>query len=175
MKLRSHQPARGDQGGFTLLEMMLVSVLMVVVFSTLAIGLRAGHLANQEIERRTAQTLVADDLIDRLFRIDFGQPTDGAASGSQLTTLFDDDEVLGNVTLSNLLVFSGATGFQFELANFPWPGAFEVSVHADLNGDGDLLDANEGTSEVYRIDIAFVRPDGTEERVLECIRARPVG
>lgn len=174
MNARLSRPAGRGERGFTLLEMTLVSVLMVVVFSTLAIGLRAGHLANQEIERRTAQTLVADDLIDRLFRIDFGQPTDGAASASQLTTLFDDDEDLGNATLTNLRVYSGATGFQFELANFPWPGAFEVNVHSDLNGDGDLLDANEGTTEVYRIDIAFVRPDGTEERVLECIRARPV-
>ncbi|MBM4014944.1 MAG: prepilin-type N-terminal cleavage/methylation domain-containing protein [Planctomycetes bacterium] len=60
---------RTAQGGFTLLEMMLVSVLMVVVFSTLALGLRAGHGANREIERKTAQTLVGEDVIDRLFRI----------------------------------------------------------------------------------------------------------
>ncbi len=166
---------RVAQGGFTLLEMMLVTVLMVVIFSTLALGLRAGHGANREIERKTAQTLVGDDLVDRLFRLDFGAPTDGAASAAQLTALFDDDEGSGTVTLTNLRVFSGATGFRFELANFPWPGEFEVRVHGDLNGDGDESDANEGSTESCRIDIAFLRADGTEERVLECIRARPVG
>lgn len=91
----------------------MVSALMVVIFSTLALGLRAGHSANREIERRTALTLVADDLVDRLFRIDFGQATDGAASASQLSALFDDDENLGTVTLTSLRVFSGAQGYQF--------------------------------------------------------------
>jgi prepilin-type N-terminal cleavage/methylation domain-containing protein len=169
------RPRCAAERGFTLLEMMLVTVLMVVIFSTLALGLRAGHGANREIERKTAETLVADDLVDRLFRIDFGQATDGAASAGQLTALFDDDEDLGTVTLTNLRVFSGATGFRFELANFPWAGEFEVRVHGDLNGDGDESDANEGSTEICRIDVAFVRADGTEERVLECIRARPVG
>ncbi len=50
-----------------------------------------------------------------------------------------------------------------------------MRVHGDLNGDGDEADANEGTTEIYRIDIDFLATNGRTERVLECIRARPVG
>jgi len=166
---------RRHVAGFTLFEMMLVTALMVAVFSALALGVRAGHTANQAIARRTALTIVADDLMDRLFRISYGQATDGAATAAELSALFDDDEDLGTVTLTSLEVFSGSTGYQFELANFPWPGQFDVIVSTDLNNDGDEADANEGTNAIYRIDINFIHADGTTERVLECMRARPTG
>jgi len=166
--MRSARHARN--AGFTLIEMTLVSALMVAIFSTFVLGLRAGHAAAKEIERSNAVTLVADDVMDRLFRIDFGRPTDGAASAAQLTALFDDDENLGSATLCSLRVFAGAKGYQFKLANYPWPGTFEVRVTADLNGDGDELDANEGTMNLLRVDILY---DG--KRVLSSVRARPVG
>ena len=148
---------------------------MVAVFTALALGVRSGHTANAEIERRTALTIVADDIMDRLFRIDYGQSTDGAASAAELSELFDDTEAFGTATLESLHAYSGSTGYQFELANFPWPGQFQVIVTSDLNGDGDELDANEGTDNVFRINIDFLRPDGRTERILECMRAKPVG
>ena len=166
---------RAGQHGFTLIEMTLVLAMLVAIFSALAVGVRSGHAANAEIERRVALTLMADDLMDRLFRIDFGQASDGAASASQLSALFDDDDDLGTCTLTNLRVFSGAAGYQFQLADFAHPGIFEVLVSTDLNGDGDEFDANENTSEVFRLDVNFLRPDGKTERVMECVRARPVG
>lgn len=161
--------------GFTLLEMTLVMTLMVAVFSALALGIKAGHAANAEIERRTAVTLVADDLMDRLFRINYGLDTDGAATAAQLSELFDDTEALGTATLTSLRVFQGADGYTFNLANFPWAGEFEVRVSADLNGDGDEGDAAEGTSAIFRLDVNFNFTDGHVERVMECMRARPIG
>lgn len=166
---------RRSVAGFTLLEMMLVTSLMVAVFSALALGVRSGYAANEQIERRTALTIVADDLMDRLFRIDYGQDTDGAASATDLSELFDDTETLGAATLQALHVYAGSAGYQFELANFPWAGQFDITVTADLNDDGDETDPNEGTTNVFRININFVRPDGTVDRVLECMRAKPVG
>ena len=173
--MKQRKAARRGVAGFTLLEMMLVTSLMVAVFSALALGVRAGHTANAEIERRTALTIVADDLMDRLFRIDYGQDTDGAASAAELSELFDDTEAFGTATLQSLNAFAGSAGYQFELANFPWPGQFDITVTSDLNNDGDETDANEGTTNVFRINISFVRPDGRVERILECMRSRPVG
>lgn len=163
------------RAGFTLIEMTITITLMVTIFSALAIGVRAGHVANAEIERRVALALQADDVMDRLFRIDFGQATDGAATAAQLSALFDDDEDLGTCTLTNLRVYSGAKGYKFSLANFPYPGQFEVRVSSDLNGDGDELDANEGGTDVFRIDVNFVDAAGKSERIMECIRTRPTG
>jgi hypothetical protein len=170
MSSRANRPPRAPCAGFTLIEMTLVGALMVAIFSTFVLGLRAGHAANREIERSNAITLVADDIMDRLFRINYGQVTDGAASAAQLTALFDDNEDLGTASLMSLKVFAGAVGYQFKLGNFPWPGTFEVRVTADLNGDGDELDANEGTANILRIDILF---DG--KRYLSAMRARPNG
>jgi Tfp pilus assembly protein PilE len=161
--------------GFTLIEMTITLTLMVTIFSALAVGVRAGHVANAEIERRVALAVQADDIMDRLFRIDFGQASDGAATAAQLSALFDDDEDLGTCTLTNLRVYSGAKGYTFSLANFPYPGQFEVRVSTDLNGDGDETDPNEGTSEVFRIDVNFIDASGKSERIMECIRARPTG
>jgi len=167
--------ARRGVAGFTLLEMTLVTSLMVAVFTALALGVRSGHTANAEIERRTALTIVADDIMDRLFRIDYGQDTDGAASAAELSELFDDTEPFGTATLQALHAFAGSAGYQFELANFPWPGQFSVTVTSDLNGDGDELDANEGGTDIFRMNIDFLRADGRTERILECMRARPIG
>ena len=173
--IRSAAKARRGVAGFTLLEMTLVTSLMVAIFSALALGVRAGYAANAEIERRTALTIVADDLMDRLFRIDYGQDTDGAAQAADLSELFDDTEALGIATLQSLHVYNGSLGYQFELANFPWPGEFEVVVNSDLNNDGDELDTAEGTTNIFRINIPFIRPDGRVDRVLECMRAKPIG
>lgn len=170
-----HTARRRAVAGFSLIEMMLVTSLMVAIFSALALGVRSGYSANAQIERRTALTIVADDLMDRLFRIDYGQDTDGAASAAELSELFDDTEALGTATLQSLHVYAGSTGYDFELANFPWPGQFEITVTSDLNDDGDETDPNEGTTRVFRININFLRPDGTIDRVLECMRAKPVG
>jgi type II secretory pathway pseudopilin PulG len=167
--------SRRGVAGFTLLEMTLVTSLMVAIFTALALGVRSGYAANAEIERRTALTLVADDLMDRLFRIDYGLDSDGAASATELTELFDDTEALGSATLQKLHVFAGSAGYEFELANFPWPGQFEITVIADLNDDGDETDPNEGTTNIFRVNINFIRPDGQVDRVLECMRAKPIG
>lgn len=165
---------RRSVAGFTLLEMMLVTSLMAAVFSALALGIKSGHSANAEIERRTSVTLVAEDIMDRLFRINYGLDTDGAATANQLSELFDDTEALGTATVNSLRIDQGSEGYMFTLANFPWPGEFEVRVTADLNGDGDELDMAEGTDAIFRIDINFIHADGHVERVMECMRARPI-
>ena len=126
------------QGGFTALEVMLVTSMMMTVLATVTVGVRAGNNANEELRRKSVLTAMSSDLMERLFAINFGQVTDPPATPEQLSELFDDDDFLGNVTLSSLRVNPGEEGFRFQFANFPYNGIWEVQVTSDVNGDGDL-------------------------------------
>ncbi len=165
---RPHRVARRRQRGFSLLEVMLVSSMMCTVLTTIGVGMRAGHASKREMERRAQLTIVAGELLDRLFRISYGTSTPSAASNAQLTELFDADSDLGTATLGGLRTAAGATGYQFEIDDFPWGGRFEVRVDADLNGDGDESDAREGRADLLRINILW---DGT--LILESLRSAP--
>lgn len=157
-------------GGFSLIEVLLVTSMMMTVVATVAVGMRSGYTANEEINRRAVLTSLSGELMDRLFRIDFGQPGGVAPSGDQLTELFDDDDSFGTATLCQLAVAPGGPGYLFQLENFPYNGTWEVRVTSDLNNDGDDGDPHEGRPDLYRIDILY---DGL--LVLETMRSAPIG
>ncbi|MBL8843334.1 MAG: hypothetical protein JNL90_17570 [Planctomycetes bacterium] len=159
---------RRRQGGFSLLEVMLVSSMMMTVLTTIGVGLRAGHASKREMERRAQLTVVAGELLDRLFRISYGSAGDASASNSQLTELFDADADLGTATVSSLRTAAGSTGYQFEIDDFPWGGQFEVRIDADLNGDGDESDEREGRADLLRLNVLW---DGI--LILESVRCAP--
>ena len=159
---------RRRQGGFSLIEVMLVASMLMTVLTTIGVGLKSGHDANRELQRRAQLTLVCSELLDRLFRLDFGQQGGASATPAQLTELFDADSELGTATLSSLRTPAGQPGFQFELADFPWGGKFEVRVDADLNGDGDETDTREGRADLLRINVLW---DGV--LILESMRCAP--
>jgi type II secretory pathway pseudopilin PulG len=162
---------RRNQGGFSLLEVMLVTSMLMTVVATIAVGVRSGHAANDEMRRRASLTALSTELIDRLFRIAFGQPSDPQPpTNEQLGELFDDDDELGDATLSMLVVNPGGPGYSFQLANFPYAGTWEVRVTQDLNSDGDQVDLQEGRDDIVRIDLLY---DGV--LILETMRAMPVG
>jgi len=144
---------RNRCGGFSLVEVMIVTAMMATVLTTIGVGLRSGHAANREMQRRSQLTLVCGEVMDRLCRIPFGAITDAAATAAQLNELFDDDDDLGTATLCSLRVPAGNPGFSFDLDNFPFGGSFEVRVDDDLNGDGDTNDTFEGRDDLLRIQI----------------------
>ena len=166
--MRRQPSRRGRKGGFSLIEVMLVASMMMTVLTTIGVGLRAGHESRRELERRAQLTLVASEMLDRLFRIGFGTQGEAAANADQLDELFDGDEALGSATLASLRVPSGTVGHVFEIADFPWGGQFQVRVDADLNGDGDETDAREGRPDLLRINILW---NGV--LLLESVRAAP--
>ncbi|MSR47626.1 MAG: hypothetical protein EXS13_11285 [Planctomycetes bacterium] len=155
-------------GGFTMVEVMMVTAMMATVLTTIGIGLRAGHCSRREMERRAQLTSVVAELLDRMFRIPFGSQGDGTASAAQLDEIFDGDSDLGTASLTSLRAPAGTTGWTFAIAEFPWGGQFEVRVDSDLNGDGDEADANEGREDLLR---ASIRWNGT--LLLESIRCAP--
>lgn len=154
--------------GFSMLEVLLVASMMMTVLTTVGVGLRSGHASKREMERRAQLTLVAGELLDRLFRIGYGNADDAGASGAQLTELFDGDSELGTATLTSLRVAAGSEGHSFALDAFPWGGLFEVRVDADLNGDGDEDDEREGRPDLLRINILW-----NGGVVLESLRCAP--
>ncbi len=146
---------RCSTGGFTVLEVMLVTSMMMTVLATVSVGIRAGNSANEELRRRSVLTAMSSDLMDRLFSIRFGEPGDGEATAAQLSELFDDDDLLGNITLSGMRKPPGVPGYTFQFANFPYDGTWEVRVNADLNGDGDEDDAADGQGGLFRINLYY--------------------
>ncbi len=147
---------------------MLVSSMLMTVLTTIGVGLRTGHDANRAMQRRAQLTVVCSELLDRLFRLDFGQSGAASVTAAQLDELFDDDDDLGSGTLSSLRIQPGSRGFQFTIAEFPWGGTFEVRVDSDLNGDGDEADDREGRADLLRINVLC---DGV--LVLESLRCAP--
>ena len=155
--------------GFTVLEVMIITSMMMTVLATVTVGLKAGHTAKEEMRRRDLLTVMSSDIMDRLFQVPFGNPGDEPPSPAELSELFDDDDFLGPVTLSGLRVPAGMPGFTFELANFPYNGTWEVRVAADLNADGDEEDENEGRDDLFRVNILY---DGV--LILETMRSEPI-
>lgn len=142
-------------GGFTLLELtvslLLASLLLYAVHTSLQTSIRGRRAAEQN--HRTFQ--IALDLLDRLREIPFGSPTDPAPTSLQLTELFDDDNVTGTITLSQLRVAPTAPGYSFDVAANNVVGTFEVHVSDDLDGDGANTGPREGRPDLFRLAILF--------------------
>jgi hypothetical protein len=155
-------------GGFTLVQAVVVVAMMAAILSTIGVGLRAGHVANRENQRKEQLTRVGSEVMERLFKIPFGATTDEPATAAQLNELFDGDDDLGTATLCSLRVAAGRPGLHFQLEEFPFGGEFEVRVDHDLDGDGRITGAREGGGDLFRIVILH---DGTP--ILESIRAAP--
>jgi hypothetical protein len=109
---------------------------------------------------------MATEFVSRLRRIPFGAASDLAASSAQLTDLFDDDDDLGSVSLSQLVHPPLGSGHMFTMATKDISGTWSIRVTRDLNGDGDLLDERENRSDLVRITIYF-----ENRRILDTIRA----
>ncbi len=169
MRTRLTGTRRRRWRGFTLVEVMLVTSMMMTILATFAVGIRAGHAATEEMQRRSVLTVMSGDLMDRLYQINFGTVADPDASEEQLTELFDDDDVLGSISLSSMRVAPGVPGHSFQLANFEYGGNWEVRVTGDLNNDGDEDDSLEGREDLMRIDILY-----NGSLVLETIRTAPL-
>jgi len=159
--------ARPD-AGFSLVECMVTFTLLVGILSAVVTGIRSGHEAAEEIRRRREVTLQASDFLDRMTRINYGAAADPAPAGAALTELFDDDDVLGGITLVSMRHAPGAAGYSFQMANFRYGGTWEVRVTADLNGDGDEADDAEGLTQILRVDILYAG-----RAVLTTLRAAP--
>jgi len=134
--------------GFTLVEVLMALGVLAFVTLSIATGIGTSHGTTKALEDEVLLLSRGQELLERTLAIPYGQPTDPAASGAELNEFFDQDDEFGAITLHKLSNFGPA---EFEPAGFPVPGRWRVVVDADLNGDGDTDDAEEGRTDLLRI------------------------
>ncbi len=147
-------PQRNDElAGFSLVELMLslslVVVTLILLQSTLFSAIK-NRVATAEQDQRNA---MAYDLIQRLTAIPFGKQGDPAATGAQLSELFDDDQDLGTVNLKNLQTAPATPGHSFTTNLDGVTTAWRISVTSDLDGDGLTTSFREGRPDLLQIEI----------------------
>lgn len=137
--------------GFTLLEVLITMGVLAFVTLSIATGIGAGHHATKHLEEEVALVSRGQELLDRLLVIQFGTDADPAATGAELTELFDADDNFGSITLHKLRAFGPV---EFETPGFPVRGRWRIVIDTDLNGDGDTADPEEGREDLLRITIS---------------------
>lgn len=142
-----------SETGFSLVELMLslglVVITLVLLQSTLFSAVK-NRVATAEQDHRNAH---AYDLMQRLTAIPFGKQGDPAATGTQLTELFDDDQDLGIVTLKSLETGPGTPGHSFSTIFDGISTRWRVTVTADLDGDGNTTSFREGRIDLLQIEV----------------------
>ena len=152
------------------MEVLIATAMAVILLGAVVTGIKACHDSAATIKRNRALNLAATELMQLVFRLDYGNAGDPAPTAGQLAALLDMDDLLGTATLSSLRVPAGQPGFIFQIATIPYAGNWELRVSADLNVDGDELDVDEGSPDLLRIDILFAG-----SIVLESFRGEPLG
>ncbi len=126
MKVRDRLARRGDDGGFTLIEVMVASLLFIVLATsaTLALGqlmkasgtaearVVATSLATRQIE--TARSIAATAITNSSYTVTRGGRTYTVAQTAALDTAAGTGSACEGV--------SGAAGFQRVTVNVTWPG-----------------------------------------------------
>jgi prepilin-type N-terminal cleavage/methylation domain-containing protein len=137
-----------NERGFSLLEVLMTLGVLAFVSLSIATGIGTSHRTTRALEEEVVLLSRGQELLERLLAIPFGVPSGGTASGGELSEVFDDDDEFGSITLHRLKNFGPA---EFEPAGFPVHGRWRVLVDADLNGDGDEDDPDEGRADLLRI------------------------
>ena len=158
------------EDGFSLIEAVVATAVALTVVSTVAVAMKASHDATRVMQQQETEAQTAHRIIDVLFRIPVGEPSDAPASAAERTELFDGDDVLGTATLYSLRHAPTAEGHRFQFADFPLTGEWEVRITADLDGNGDTAGPDEVFDDLLRIDVSF---DGRV--VLQSARGQVMG
>jgi len=136
--------------GFSLVEIVFAAGVLAVAAMALVSGAVTSRSSAHTLDRSTLVFARAQAYVERIMSVPFGSPADGPASASELSELFDDDDVLGTITVHKLKEFGPA---QFTMPGTGTPGVWRVVVTDDLDGDGDADDAaaGEGRADLLRI------------------------
>lgn len=128
-----------------MISIVLIVPLMFVLHSTLTSATK-GRVAAARVDHRSA---LAHDYCQRLLRIPFGAALDSAATGAQLSELFDDDQNLGSASLKSLEVGDVEHRWTTQLDGVETDWSCRVS--SDLDGDGQKTGFREGRTDLLRI------------------------
>jgi prepilin-type N-terminal cleavage/methylation domain-containing protein len=138
--------------GFSLVEVVLATAILAVVAMSLVSGSAASHSSQRTLDRQTLIAARGESYLERLMSVPFGSPAEDPASSAELSEIFDEDDILGTITLHKLRAFGPA---QFTTPASGMPGTWRIIVSNDLDGDGDVDEGDEtqaeGRSDVLRI------------------------
>ncbi|MCB9891321.1 MAG: hypothetical protein H6833_06730 [Planctomycetes bacterium] len=162
---RNAHAAKGE-AGFSLIDVCVTLFVCVVVIYALHSGTRTAMNTRRVVESNYQLQLFANDFVNRLRRLPFGNPGASVATPQQLDDLFDADQDLGTVTLSQLRCAATEDGYSFKLGGNELNRTWRVRVTSDVNGDGDELDEREARSDLVRMEIYY-----DNRLVVETLRA----
>lgn len=158
-----------DEAGFTLLELLACGTLATVMLLTLQSTLRSSIQSRQKARELESHQGLAFEYLQRLTGIPFGDGSEPAVSGSELTELFDDDDDFGTVVLRQVRVDAGRAGHAFTTSIGSRRTQWRILVSNDLDGDGTVGGGREG-----RTDILGIQIFADEKLMFRTVRAAPV-
>jgi len=180
-----------NQAGFSALEAMLMMAILALATLGMAHTLLGGQQALDNVKQDTLIVDQARTLMSRLATMPFGVSGGPTPSALQLADLVavennlfgSSENTAGTGSLAPTQIYSGTNLSLSELRTaspISWQylsssgqqyyghgGTWQMVVSNDLNGDGDLNDPNEGTSDLFRVDILY-----KGRRVLRTIRSK---
>jgi prepilin-type N-terminal cleavage/methylation domain-containing protein len=157
--------------GFSLVEVLLATTVLAVAAMAVASGGATAHVAERTLDLQTLAEARGHSYLERLVAVPFGNASDGPADAAELTEVFDEDDLLGTVTLHELRAFGPA---EFTVPASATPGRWRVVVSDDLDADGDV-DAEDATQAEGRGDILRISVFYDGRLVAQTIRFDPVG
>ena len=152
---RQRSDRKGDQKGFTLVEVVAVLAISVFLLYALHTSLAASIKSRQLAERTHRLSGLAAEYLSRLRAVPFGQAADPVPTGLQLSELWDDDQDLGSITLHQVSVPVDQLGHTFTVASNGLIGTWRVKVSKDLDGNGIIDGDRDGRNDIFRIEIYF--------------------
>ena len=141
--------------GFSLVELVAALTLSIVLLYALHSTLRSSISARQTSDRVYRVNQMAEQFVHRLRQIPFGKPSDGVATGGQLSGLFASTLSAGTTTLHQVKVAHDQPGHSFVTTGNGVNGTYRIKVSSDLDGDSALSGAREGRDDLLRIEVWF--------------------
>lgn len=157
--------------GFSLVEVLLAAAVLAVAAMAVASGSATAHVAERTLDRQTLAEARGQAYLERLMAVPFGSAADGPADAAELSEVFDEDDLLGTVTLHELRAFGPA---EFTVPASATPGRWRVVVSDDLDADGDV-DAADASQAEGRADVLRISVFHDDRLVAQTIRFDPIG
>ncbi|MHC4512207.1 MAG: type IV pilus modification PilV family protein [Planctomycetota bacterium] len=144
---------QSTQSGFTMVELMGALVVCVLLLMSMQSTLFSATKIRSSNEIQAIRCDQAYDYVQRLKLIPFGTSSDPAASPSQLTELFDDDQDLGTVTLRQVSTAPGSPGHTFTTMMDDVTTTWRVRITSDLDRDGAINSFREGRTDLLLVEV----------------------
>lgn len=136
------RPSARRSQGFTLLEVLMGMTFLTFTVVAVGLSVMTARAASRDIAERLMVQTQAQDYMDLLKAINFGDVSDPDPTSAQLDELFDNDDDPGTITLLQVAKYTGAQpGRVFQLTSFPVEGEWSIQIDNDLT-DSDYCDSS---------------------------------